>query len=66
VTFPLPPPFHPSPTLMHRQQTKFLHAEILDFYLSVLEKLSTCIRVSNFKSVVLLVLEICLGVCQIL
>jgi len=31
---------------------------VLNFYLSVLEKLSLCIRLPNFKSVSLLVLEI--------
>ena len=37
-----------------------------NFYLSILEKLSTCTSVPNLKSLALLVLEICLRVCQIL
>jgi len=38
----------------------------MDFYFSIFEKLSMCIRVLNFKSIALRVLEICLRECQIL
>ena len=42
------------------------HAPLLNFYLSILEKLSTCSGTPNLKSVALLVLETYLRVCQIL
>jgi len=42
------------------------HAPFMKFYLSIFEKLFICIRMPNFKSVALLVLMICLRVCQIL
>jgi len=42
------------------------HVHFLKCYLSIFEKLFICIRVPNFKSVALRVLEICLRVCQIL
>ena len=41
-------------------------ASFLDFYLTILEKLSISMLVLNFTSVALVVLEICLRVCQIL
>ena len=42
------------------------HAPFPNFYLSILEKLSTRTSLPNLKSLALLVLEISLRVCQIL
>ena len=44
------------------------HMPFVDFLglLSILEKLSICVCVPHFKSIAILVLEICLRSCQIL